>query len=173
MSLLGNLSIVHDVLEKENIEHALIGGLALGIWGVGRATNDIDLLTDENNRDKIKRVLSHLKISPFFESEEVLQYHGAFNLDFLFARRPLSREILMDAITVNDPISIKCVRVEDLIGLKIQAYKNAPKRELQDKADIQMLFGQNLNLDMVRIKRYADLFGEWETVEKLKTVGRS
>ena len=32
---------------------------------------------------------------------------------------------------------------EDLIGLKIQAYKKDPSREFQDKADILSLLRQN------------------------------
>jgi predicted nucleotidyltransferase len=63
---------------------------------------------------------------------------------------------------------IKCVGPEDLIGLKIQAYKNDPRRELQDRADIQRLIETTPSLDWERIKDYADLFSEWPTIEDLR-----
>jgi predicted nucleotidyltransferase len=65
-------------------------------------------------------------------------------------------------------LDIKCVKAEDLIGLKIQAYVNDPKRELQDKADIAALIDRSRDLDWERIKEYADLFSEWPTLERLR-----
>lgn len=57
----------------------------------------------------------------------------------------------------------------DLIGLKIQAYKNDPSRELQDKADIQFLFQNNQSLDLIKIEKYAKLFNQWESILELKS----
>jgi len=55
-----------------------------------------------------------------------------------------------------------------LIGLKIQAYKNDKSREFQDKADIQFLISSLENLDWDQIKKYADLFDEWEVISEIK-----
>lgn len=61
---------------------------------------------------------------------------------------------------------------EDLIGLKIQAYKNDPKRELQDKADIQALIEKN-NLDWNQVEFYANQFHEWPVLLEIrKRVGK-
>lgn len=54
----------------------------------------------------------------------------------------------------------------DIIGLKIQAYKNDASRELQDKADIQKLLAWP-KINLVEVKKYADLFCEWPVIEKL------
>lgn len=67
----------------------------------------------------------------------------------------------------NAELGIEVLKAEDLIGLKIQAYKNDSSRELQDKADIQKLLKLD-GLDLLRIKKYADLFNEWSVIEKLK-----
>ena len=64
-------------------------------------------------------------------------------------------------------MNIYILKAEDIIGLKIQAYKNDGSRELQDKADIQKLLALP-NLDLETIKKYADLFGEWSVIEKLQ-----
>ena len=65
------------------------------------------------------------------------------------------------------------MRPEDIIGLKIQAYKNNTHRELQDKADIQFLIESDDKLDWERIKSYADLFNEWEVINELKAKTKS
>lgn len=44
MTLLDQLVTVVGALEAAGIEHALVGGLAVAVWGVPRATQDIDLL---------------------------------------------------------------------------------------------------------------------------------
>jgi hypothetical protein len=65
-------------------------------------------------------------------------------------------------------MGLKYLLAEDLIGLKIQAYKNDRRRELQDKADIQNLMRKNPGLDYNRIKQNADIFEEWETLQQLR-----
>ena len=45
---------------------------------------------------------------------------------------------------------------------------NNPSREAQDKADIVALMQKHPSLDWDKIKGYADLFGEWPVIEKLR-----
>ena len=66
----------------------------------------------------------------------------------------------------NKELGVHVLRAEDIIGLKIQAYKNEPTRSLQDKADIQKLL-QLPSLDMTLVKKYADLFQEWNEIKKI------
>ena len=75
--------------------------------------------------------------------------------------------MLEDALPAAQ-LPVVVLRVEDIIGLKIQAYCNDSTRELQDKADIQNLIRKTPDLDWERIKTYADLFQQWATVEKLR-----
>lgn len=66
-------------------------------------------------------------------------------------------------------VQLRILIFEDLIGLKIQAYKNDASRELQDKADIQNLLRlPEINLDLV--KKYADLFEAWSEIERLRKI---
>lgn len=44
MTLLDQLVAVVRALDAAGIAHALVGGLAVAVWGVPRATQDIDLL---------------------------------------------------------------------------------------------------------------------------------
>lgn len=172
MGLKTTLDLAHGILEAHGVPHALIGGMALSVWGVQRSTADIDFLVDEVDRGVAREALLGVGFAPFHETEEVLQFHGVGALDLLFARRPLARAMLADARAIPES-TLRCVLPEDLIGLKIQAYKNAPKRELQDKADIQRLMETNPHLDLERVHMYADLFGEKREMERLWSIARA
>lgn len=157
-----------DALIKAGVTHALIGGFAMATYGHHRATVDVDFLADGKSRDLIKTALLKQGFQLIHESNEVLQFSGPGLLDILLANRPLSQEMLSHA-TQNSALGVYVVRAEDIIGLKIQAYKNDASRELQDKADIQKLLSSP-QIDLALVKKYADLFDEWTVIEKLQRV---
>ena len=161
------LDSVHAWLDAAGVDHALIGAFALAAWGVQRATNDLDFLIDGAKTVEARKALENEGFTVFHSSSEVLQMAGPGPVDFILARRPLSQAMLKRA-SARRFRGIKCVGPEDLIGLKIQAYKNEPRRELQDRADIQRLIEVSPSLDWARIKEYADLFSEWPAVENLR-----
>lgn len=157
----------HQTLSALGIEHALIGGFALAAHKVIRATQDVDLMIHEDHRNKAKQALIKAGFTLTSETEEVLHLGGVGFLDILIARRPLSQKMLSRA--KPDPVlGLPVLCVEDLIGLKIQAYCNNSKREFQDKADIQQLIEKNSPLDWKLIKTYADLFDQWSFIESMK-----
>jgi hypothetical protein len=166
------LKLAHDLFTQAQIEHALIGGLAFAYYGSTRATVDLDLLIHENDGPKAKAELLKNGFFVEFESPEVIQLNGLGYIDLLLARRPISQKMLFEAHK-SGPEGIRVLKAEDLIGLKIQAYKNNPRRELQDKTDIQFLIESDDKLDWNRIKEYADLFNEWEVINELKAKTQS
>lgn len=158
----------HSVLSQAGVAHALIGGFALAAYGQHRATADIDILAEGSKKEIIKIELIKKGFELKHESSEVLQFSGIGFLDILLANRPLSQEMLKRA-GLNQELNVHILKPEDIIGLKIQAYKNDPSRELQDKADIQKLLALP-NLDSLLVKKYAELFGEWSVIEKLRMI---
>ena len=172
MNLRQTLKLAHTLLSDANIDHALIGGLALATYGSTRATVDLDLLIHESDALKAKELLLKNGFTIDHESPEVIQFKGMGYVDLLLARRPISQKMLFEAHK-SGPEGIKVLKPEDIIGLKIQAYKNNSKRELQDKADIQFLIESDDKLDWERIKSYADLFDEWEVISELKAKTKS
>jgi hypothetical protein len=157
-----------SALKKAGISHALIGGFAMATYGHHRTTVDVDFLADGSKKEAIKTTLLGIGFQLVFESDEVLQFSGPGLLDILLANRPLSLEMLEQA-QQNAQLGVYVVRPEDIIGLKIQAYKNDPTRELQDKADIQKLLSTS-NINLTLVKKYADLFNEWTVIEKIMEV---
>lgn len=167
MDLRKTLKFVHNLLLSNSIDHALIGGLGLACYGSTRATVDMDLLIYEEHHLEAQKLLLENGFILQYESKDVLQFSGMGYVDLLIARRPISKEILKFS-NENGPEGINFVRAEDLIGLKIQAYKNDSLREFQDKADIQFLITSQENLDWKVIKKYADLFEEWEVIDEIR-----
>lgn len=167
MALQDTLSRAAKALESSNILFALIGGFALAAHGIVRATQDIDLLVDGRQRDLVKSALILSGFQLVHETEEVFHFSGPGQLDILLANRSPSQAMLIRATKINE-FPVPVLRVEDIIGLKIQAYKNDPKREFQDKADIQALLELDKDLNFKEIKQYADLFDEWVFIEDLR-----
>ncbi len=167
MDLRKTLNITSGLLKKNGIAHALIGGFALAVHGISRATIDIDFLADGGRKDEIIRLMTHSGFALKHSSEEVLQFSGIGFVDIILANRPLSLEMLKNAITDNS-LAVQVLKIEDLIGLKIQAYVNDRTRELQDKADIQSLIAKHSQLDWAKIKTYADLFNQWPEIETIR-----
>lgn len=170
MGLAETLKLAHHALDRVDVGHALIGGLAMGALGVPRATADVDLLVDGEKRAEARTALLEAGFTLLCESDEVIQLAGVGALDCLLARRPPTRAMLETAWVVPG-IGVKCVHAEDLIGLKIQAYVNDPRRELQDKADIQAIVRRHLDLDWPRVQAYAELFGQWPAIEAIRAAG--
>jgi hypothetical protein len=172
MDLRKTLKLVHSLFVANNIEHALIGGLGLACYGSTRATIDLDLIIFETDKNLAFEILTKNGFNCVHNTDEIMQFDGIGLVVILLARRPISQEILRLSIK-NGPEGISFVRAEDLIGLKIQAYKNDSAREFQDKADIQFLIETQLNMDWSIIKKYADLFNEWEVVIEIKRKSQS
>lgn len=167
MSLRQTLNLAHDCLSNAGVEHALIGGLALAALGVGRSTFDVDLLIHENDKEIAKTAFATAEFSIVKETDEVIHLKGKGLVDILIARRPLSQKMLADARAIGR-LGVKCIAAEGIIALKIQAYTNDRSREFQDKADIRSLIKANTLLNWDQIKAYADIFGEWDTIQKIR-----
>jgi hypothetical protein len=53
MTLLEQLAAIVHALDQAGIEYALVGGLAVAVWGAPRATQDIDLLVRPESVDDV------------------------------------------------------------------------------------------------------------------------
>lgn len=127
------------------IRYALIGGLAMAMRGVQRATLDVDfmlLLEDLGNAHERLLALGYQRE---FHSENVSHYLATDpalgRVDLLHAFRGPSLGMLERAemLELVSGLCLPVVHVEDLIGLKIQAAVNDPSRHRRDWSDIHLL----------------------------------
>lgn len=170
MSLRIAMQLTHDALNAARAPHAIIGGIALSVLGYPRATNDVDFLVHSDFRDASEEQMRSRGFQLEFSSDEVAQWNGEAPIDFLYANREASRDMLKRAVQNSRPeilFGIPVLDASDIIGLKIQAYSNNPKRLLQDLADIQKLIETN-QIDWQRVQSYAEAFNEWERIKTLR-----
>lgn len=161
--------------ERHHIRYAAIGGFAMGAWGAGRLTRDLDFLVDRDDVIMLHDVLSNLGYERFNHDENLSQYrhHDVrwVGLDFIHAFRTAAREMLARAKPYpifRDTVSIPVVEVEDVIGLKVQAIANNPARRARDHVDIEQLMELYRDrLDWTRIQAYYDLFELGEEGKRL------
>ena len=156
--------------------YALIGGFAMGIWGVVRATHDLDFLIDKKEAAHLKSTMVKLKYDVVFESENTIQFRSKDDawgsLDFIYAFRQPAMEMLTRAVTKHvfgDKIKIQALIPEDLIGLKLQALVNNPSHKFHDMEDIKNLitvYGDKIDWGIVQ--GHFALFKEDGLFNKLK-----
>lgn len=166
MNFLSTFELLVKSFQEENIDFALIGGLALQQFGVTRTTNDIDFLVLVSDKDKVKKVMLKLDYELRHESIDVFNFFSKTSsfdrIDFLIAHRKYALGILERAElkqVLSGKYKVKFIKPEDQIGLKIQSSTNDPERYHQDMADIKALIKVNYNkLDMNLIREYFLLF---------------
>jgi hypothetical protein len=150
---------------------ALIGGLALAAHNVVRATQDVDFLADAADAERLHELMLGLGYDCLHRSEDAANYRrGDEGIDFLFAHRPNAEKLLMGAALRDTGMGrLRVVSAEGLIGFKLQAYVNNPKRT-QDLEDIRSLLRANRGrLDMDEVSQYFRLFGREALLDELNT----
>jgi hypothetical protein len=153
--------------DEQNVNYALIGGFAMGVWGISRATLDLDFLVIQKDLLKIEAIMNALGYEKAFQSENVSQYISPIKIfgevDFLHAFRTISEKMLQRAdqrSILNHTLEIKVLRIEDLIGLKLQALTNDPAREKMDLLDIEALISlKHEKLDWNLLSEFFSIFG--------------
>jgi hypothetical protein len=159
-----NLKKIINLLESNNYQYALAGGLAFSALIEPRATLDIDmvLLVDEINFPSLAnhflRIFPDMIIHPkpmIFSQIKIWRMINPDNgkdliIDFLLAENDFLKNILERVIEINFMnLIIKTITLEDLVILKLLAHRK------QDLADIEkiLLAGKN-NLDYSYIKKW-------------------
>lgn len=139
---------------------ALIGGLALAAHKVIRATRDVDFLVAAEDAERIHALLLSFGYRCVHRSADAANYVRADEgFDLLYAHRALANALLRGAKPRDTPLGrLRVVSVEGLIGFKLQAVCNDPRR-LIDLEDIRQLLRANrADLDMGEVRRYFVLF---------------
>ena len=147
-------------LRQNGIRHAAIGGLAVVAHGVVRATQDLDFLIDAADAARLHAAMTQLGLRSIHASPDALNYASAeLRVDFLLARRRPTLELLASAgVRQAFGHALPVVDVEGLVGLKLQALVNDPRRQ-QDLVDIRaLLAAHRKSIDVERLRGYFRLF---------------
>lgn len=150
----------------EKVEYALIGGVALGAVGYQRVTVDLDFLILIKDLELVHKYLTTHGYECLNTNQEFASYVSKNpilgRVDLMLAHNDLTQKMLQRAIVkkVSDDLgSLRVILPEDLIGLKLIAAKNNPKRAGKDLIDVQEIIKNNKkHLDYSLLKDYFKLY---------------
>jgi len=158
--------------KEENIQYGLIGGFALGVMGILRATMDIDFLLLVDDLEKVDSILTKSMYKCVYKTANISQYSSDLkvlgNIDIIHASRKLSREMLarVKYFNVFEKYSVPVLSPEDIIGLKVQAIANDASREACDFNDMRLLLEYQTRtkeiIDWELLTEYFALFDKQE-----------
>ncbi len=170
---------VIGALETEGVRYALIGGFAMALRGVQRATMDLDFILMLEDMEKVDRILRVCGYEKVYESHNVSHYASADQswgrIDILHAFRGPTLGMLKRAemIPVFQDLGMRVVHIEDIVGLKVQAAVNDPTRAVRDWADIRMLLEaaseRGAVIDWALLADYLELFHLESRMTELKS----
>lgn len=165
------IRLVREAASRHGFRIALIGGFALPFHGVRRATGDVDFLIDEAGADALHETLTAAGYEALHRSADVANYRptrpAGSGIDVLYARRGATCAMLERAMVPAGSADVPVVDVEGLIGLKLQALVNDPRRRRQDEADIVQLLRSNLpTLNLPLLDEYFTLFDEQDALAR-------
>lgn len=140
------LSILCGHLSEKRVPHAIIGAMALSLYGMPRFTADIDLLSDEMYRKTVLNAMKRLgyvcfqDAGPFAQFDSDLGVYG--RVDFIFINTDEGRAILDRAIDIDEEVMgcVPVVQPTDYAVLKLMAIANNHDRKMRDMADLEILF---------------------------------
>ncbi|MDE2292471.1 MAG: nucleotidyltransferase family protein [Elusimicrobia bacterium] len=169
------LAALLDGFEARKIRCAAIGGFALGLLGAPRATLDLDFLVNKEDLSALDALMASLGYARRYRSENVSQFAAVDDslgcVDFLHAFRPVSRAMLGRAAPAPAPGGrrVLVLEAEDVIGLKVQAMANDPRRASKETADIESLAqARGGKLDWGRLEEFYGLFHMDDRLRALK-----
>jgi len=164
-----------ESFREQNIDFALMGGFALRAVGLTRTTQDIDLVILKEDTEKAKDIMVRQGYELIHESEDILNFLNKNSdlgrVDFLLAYRKYALAMLRGAsekTLFDGKIKVKVLKVEDLVGLKVQSSSNDSNRLYQDMADIRLLIKHNLStIDIKVLREYFALFDREKELDDL------
>jgi hypothetical protein len=144
MNLFDELVIAVRALDAAAVDYALVGGLAVGVWGVPRATKDIDLLVRPDDlvraKDAMRGAGYTLEALPMqfadgMELHRVNKLVGGqlVTVDFILVNANLEPAWQSRARRDTEVTPISVISREALIAMKLAAGRP------QDQADVVKL----------------------------------
>jgi hypothetical protein len=148
MTLFEELRAVLSALDAAAVDHVLVGGLAVAVWGVPRATKDIDLLVRAEDLDRalaaVRAVGFTLEAFPFeFKDGTVLHRRNKVDaegnlmtVDFMVVDKNLE-PVWHDRLRVPfDGRELSIASREALIGMKARAARPEDLVDIQNLRDL-------------------------------------
>ncbi len=129
------------VLDAAGLPYMVIGGMANAVWGVPRATLDVDatVWTDGDPADTLPVFDGPFRVRPadpraFLEQTRVLplETHDGVRLDIIFGLLPFEEEAIYRAVFRNVAgVPIRFCTAEDLVLLKLVSLRPRDREDVR------------------------------------------
>lgn len=139
------LGVVSTFLDDHGYRHAVIGGVALAVYGLPRTTLDIDLAVEAPAQDELIAFLEARGYETLNRSAGYSNHRHSDpewgQLDFVYVKGETSDKLFLECRRLPGPggREVPVPRPEHVAALKVLAMKNDPARVFQDMADIRFL----------------------------------
>lgn len=134
--------------EREKIPFILIGGYAVNVYKVSRATKDVDFLIALEDLSKAIHIMEENGYCKFEEGPSFARLRPVgitgMIVDLVIVDRSTLDKMIHDADRTNIAgVELMVPSLMHLIALKLHAIKNNPNREFRDLIDIFDLIKNN------------------------------
>ena len=144
------LSLIAAAFRQERIEYALCGGVAVGIHGYPRATQDLDFLVREQDLERIKAAMSEIgftwwaDVIPFDVGKETERH--VYRVSKAEGRATLTVDLIVVAPFLEDVwedretyrVGDREMQVVSLEGLKKMKRVAGPPQDLADLHNLEL-----------------------------------
>lgn len=116
--LFADITRLFALLQEQNIQYLLVGGIAMLKYIKGRNTEDIDLIVSLHSIEKLPEIAIISQDENFARCQL-----NTLQIDFLLTRNPLFAYVQANCVTSHDfgEQKISCATVEGLMLLKLYA----------------------------------------------------
>lgn len=171
-SILGSVS---KQLNAHHVPYALIGAMAMSLYGFSRYTSDIDLISDAACWPAISRSMATLGFECFQKTDAFAQFDAEGGIlgrvDFMLVETKEGLAMLDRRLVVDDDLLGRqpVIQPTDFVVLKLMSMANNAQRAAADRADISAVFRLHdagliprrfESIDPDRLIRFAERFGQ-------------
>ncbi|MEA2462290.1 MAG: hypothetical protein QOJ98_37 [Acidobacteriota bacterium] len=158
--------------ERESVEYALAGGLAIVAWGHTRLTHDVDFVVNGRDSDRVIAFAESAGYRTMHVSSGYSNHRHpdeAFgNIDFMYVYGETARQVFagVTRLTVADT-EVAVTRPEHLVAMKVNAMSSSPMRVLIDAPDIAFLLSLP-DIDREKAREYFARHGLLKIYDELE-----
>lgn len=172
MNFANVLRTVTDFLEERGTRYAVIGGVAIAMYGLPRTTLDLDLVVDAAVQEDLVRWLEMIGYQTLHRSSGYSNHSHQDTswgtLDFVYVQGDTADKLFTGARRAQGPggLEVPLPRPEHLAALKVAAMKNDPDRAFREQGDIRFLLHLP-GVDRNEVKSYFDRYGLKERFDEI------
>lgn len=174
------LTSIHSAATSAHKRFLLIGGHALNVHGIMRATGDIDLMVEARDAAFWRELLERLGYDIFHQSSAFIQSKSkeltGWPIDLMLVDTETIDKVSKDSTTTDvfgPPLPV--ASVANLIAMKLHALKFVDAvRALKDQSDLFALLElSGMTVDSESFRQMCERYGTIEIYERLAAIKKS